>query len=99
MTDDGYISFRIRISHSPRACMDISEIDHSQTTAHIELLKRLPPLRKREAELRQKSASGAGAEVGDETLVDDVKDRDWEDPRKKRKRRTELYTGVPTSDA
>lgn len=68
----------------------------SQTIAHKELLKRLPPLRKSEARFREIATSiknpVGDSDGSDEALfVDNEDDEDWKDPRKTRKRRTEPF--------
>jgi len=63
----------------------------AKTPAHIELLKRLPPLRRLEAKLRGSVIATVDPDLEESEGFDDVKDGDWEDPRRKRKRRSDLY--------
>jgi hypothetical protein len=51
----------------------------SQTPAHIELLKRLTPLRRLEAKLRGSVIGAVDPDIAEsEAFVDDGKDADWE---------------------
>ncbi|KAF8318965.1 hypothetical protein DL93DRAFT_253723 [Clavulina sp. PMI_390] len=63
-----------------------------KSSVHLELLRRLPPLRNQERKLREsaREKSTSSEDEGD----GDVTDNTWEDPRKKRKRRVELYKNV-----
>ena len=59
-------------------CSPSTEIKTSQTPAHIELLKRLPPLRRLEAKLRGSVIATVDLDLEESEAFDDVKDVDWE---------------------
>jgi len=68
-----------------------------KTPTHIELLKKLPPLRRLEANLRGSIIGAVETDlVESESYIDNVKDTDWEHRRKRKKCRKEFHTPGPT---